>query len=108
MPRDPTIEKLRADADAIRAFGVTALYLYGSTARDDAGASSDVDLFADVDYQRFGFVPFMDLRDYLSTLLGCKVDFTTRNALHPDLRDRIISSAIKVFGDDAVSPVAAE
>ena len=107
MRRDLVIEKLRAQADAIRAYGVTALYLYGSTARDDADEASDVDLFADVDYQRFGFIPFMDLRDYFATLFGCKVDFTTRNALHPDLRDRIISSAIKVFGDAAVSPVAA-
>ena len=108
MRRNLVIETLRAHADAIRARGVTALYLYGSTARDDAGDKSDVDLFADVDYQRFGFIPFMDLRDYLAGLLGCKVDFTTRNALHPDLRDRITSSAIKVFGDAAVSPVAAE
>jgi predicted nucleotidyltransferase len=107
MRRDLVIEKLRAHADAIRAHGVTALYLYGSTARGDAGAGSDVDLFADVDYQRFGFIPFMDLRDYFATLLDCKVDFTTRSALHPDLRDRIIPSAIKVFGDAAVSPVAA-
>jgi uncharacterized protein len=93
------IEKLRGHADAIRAHGVTALYLYGSTARDDAAETSDIDLFADVDYQRFGFIPFMDLRDYLAGLLGGRVDFTTRNALHPDLRDRITSSAIKVFGD---------
>ena len=102
------IEKLHAHADAIRARGVTALYLYGSTARDDAGETSDVDLFADVDYQRFGFIPFMDLRDYLAGLLGCKVDFTTRNALHPDLREWITSSATRVFGDAAVSPVAAD
>jgi uncharacterized protein len=108
MRRDVVIEKLRAHADAIRAQGVTALYLYGSTAREAAGDASDVDLFADVDYQRFGFIPFMDLRDYLATLLNCRVDFTTRNALHPDLRDRIIRSAVKVFGDAAVSPVAAE
>jgi predicted nucleotidyltransferase len=53
----------------------------------------------DVDYQRFGFIPFMDLRDYLAGLLGCKVDFNTRNALHPELRDRIKPWAIKVFGD---------
>jgi hypothetical protein len=108
MRRDAVIEKLRAHADTIRAHGVTALYLYGSTAREDATEASDVDLFADVDYQRFGFIPFMDLRDYLSNLLGCKVDFTTRSALHPDLRNRITSSAVKVFGDAAVSPVAAE
>jgi uncharacterized protein len=108
MHRDLVIEKLRTHADAIRAYGVTTLYLYGSTARGDAGEASDVDLFADVDYQRFGFIPFMDLRDYLATLLDCKVDFTTRNALHADLRDRVIRSAIKVFADDALSPVAAE
>jgi len=47
----------------------------------------------------------MDLRDYLARLLDRKVDFTTRNSLHPDLRDRITSSAIKVFGDAAVSPL---
>jgi uncharacterized protein len=108
MRRNLVIDKLRSHADAIRAHGVTALYLYGATARDDAGESSDVDLFADVDYQRFGFIPFMDLRDYLAELLDRKVDFTTRNALHPDLRDRITSSAIKVFGDAAVSSAAAE
>jgi len=108
MRRDLVIEKLRTHADAIRAYGVTALYVYGSTARDAAGENSDVDLFADVDYQRFGFIPFMDLRDYLGTLLDAKVDFTTRNALHPDLRERITSSAVKVFGDAAVSPAAAE
>ena len=108
MRRNQVIDKLRSHADAIRARGVTALYLYGSTARDDAGENSDVDLFADVDYQRFAFIPFMDLRDYLSKLLDRKVDFTTRNALHPDLRDRITFSAIKVFGDAALSPAAAE
>jgi len=108
MRRSQVIDKLRFHADAIRGHGVIALYLYGSAARDDAGENSDVDLFADVDYQRFGFIPFMDLRDYLAKLLDRKVDFTTRNALHPDLRDRITSSAIKVFGDAAVSPAAAE
>ncbi len=108
MQRSDVIEKLRAHAEVIRGHGVTALYLYGSTAREDAGQASDVDLFADVDYERFGFIPFMDLRDYLAGLLGTKVDFTTRNALHPDLRDRIVRSAIKVFGDAMVSPVAAE
>jgi uncharacterized protein len=108
MRRTQVIEKLRDHADAIRGHGVTALYLYGSAARDAAGENSDVDLFADVDYQRFGFIPFMDLRDYLAKLLDRKVDFTTRNALHPDLRERITSSAIRVFGDAAVSPAAAE
>ena len=103
MGRNDVISELRTRADAIRAFGVTALYLYGSAARDELTSSSDVDLFADVDYARFGFVPFMDLREFLQGILGRDVDFTTRNALHPDLKDRIVRSAIKVFSGSVSS-----
>ena len=90
----------------IRAFGVTGLYVYGSAARDSLSAESDVDLFADVDYDRFGFVSFMNLREFLKDLLNRKVDFTTRNALHADLKEGIVRSAIPVF-DEAADPVAA-
>ena len=99
---------LRAHADDIRRRGVTTLYLYGSFARDQGTERSDVDLFADVDYSRFGFVPFMDLRADLAIWLGRKVDFTTRNGLHRDLRDRVARSAIKVFDDGPVHSIAAE
>jgi predicted nucleotidyltransferase len=86
---------------------VTALYLYGSFARDEATERSDVDLFADVDYSRFGFVPFMDLRGDFATWLSRKVDFTTRNGLHRDLRNRVVRSAIKVFDDGSIHSIAA-
>ncbi len=108
MRREDVIAKLRAHADAIASFGVTTLYLYGSVARDQAGDQSDVDLFADVDYDRFGFVSFMDLREFLASLLGRKVDFTTRQALHPDLKERIVRSAIKVLDNASVDPVPVE
>jgi predicted nucleotidyltransferase len=108
MRRNDVIRTLRAHADTIRGYGVTALYLYGSTARDQAGDQSDIDLFADVDYTRFGFVPFMDLRELLAEVFGRPVDFTTRRALHPDLRDRIIPSAIKVFDNESVDSIAAQ
>jgi predicted nucleotidyltransferase len=108
MRRADVIETLRAHAEAIRAFGVTELYLYGSAARDEAGADSDIDLFVEVDYDRFGFVPFMDLREFMRKLFGRKVDLTTRNALHPDLKDNIVRSAIKVFDEESVDSVPAE
>ena len=108
MTQHEALAILRAHADDIRRRGVTALYLYGSTARGEATHTSDIDLFADVDYGRFGFVPFMDLREELATWLGRKVDFTTRNGLHRDLRDRIARSAITVFDDAAIHSTAAE
>jgi uncharacterized protein len=88
--------------------GVTELYLYGSAARDEVGAESDIDLFVDVDYDRFGFVGFMDLREFMRTIFGRKVDLTTRNALHPDLKEDIVRSAIKVFDEQKADPIAAE
>jgi uncharacterized protein len=108
MTQREALTILRAHADDIRRRGVTALYLYGSFARNEAAEQSDVDLFADVDYGRFGFVPFMDLREEFATWLGRKVDFTTRNGLHRDLRDRIARSAIEVFNDAAVHSITAE
>src|SRR5690348_14092121 len=86
MDRREVLEILRAHADDIRRKGVIALYLYGSYARDQGTESSDVDLYAEVDYSRFGFVPFMDLREDLARWLGRRVDFTTHNGLHSDLR----------------------
>ena len=97
MTQREAIAILRAHADDIRRRGVTALYLYGSFARDEATDRADVDLLADVDYDRFGFASFMDLREDFATWLGRKVDFTTRNGLHRDLGDRIVRSAIPVY-----------
>ncbi|TMI98672.1 MAG: DNA polymerase III subunit beta [Alphaproteobacteria bacterium] len=108
MTKHEVLAVLRAHADDIRRRGVGALYLYGSMARDEATERSDIDLFADVDYDRFGFVPFMDLREDLAAWLGRKVDFTTWNGLHHDLRDRIAHSAITVFKDAAIHSTAAE
>ena len=41
MTRHEAIDRLRAHADAIKAIGATSLYLYGSTARDEAGVVAD-------------------------------------------------------------------
>ncbi|MFZ4806420.1 MAG: nucleotidyltransferase family protein [Hyphomicrobiaceae bacterium] len=49
MRRDDLIAKLKANADVIHSDGVGGLYLFGSHARDEATATSDVDLFFDRD-----------------------------------------------------------
>src|SRR4249920_3399986 len=98
MRKDDVIRMLQAHASEIRSHGVTALFLYGSAARDEAGEQSDIDLFADVDYRRFGFVPFMDVREMLADLFGRPVDFTTRRALQPGLKQQIVANAVPVFG----------
>ena len=45
MNRTDALDKLHQHADAVRGMGATALYLFGSTVRDEAQAASDLDLF---------------------------------------------------------------
>ena len=44
MKRSIVISRLKAMEARIRAYGVDALYLYGSHARDEAGEGSDIDI----------------------------------------------------------------
>lgn len=97
MRRDETTAMLLANADKLRAAGVGALYLFGSTARGDADPQSDVDLFFDPADPRLNLFGVMAVRDEVETLLGCKADVMTRGSLHPYLRQRIEAEAMQVF-----------
>ena len=98
MRRYDTIARLKATEPALRALGVAALYLFGSHARDQAGPDSDVDVFIDLPPDRsFGFLHYMDAFDVLRGSVGDKVDYGTRNGLHPLLRPAIEREAIRIF-----------
>lgn len=98
MTRQEAIEKLKSQADAIRALGATSLYLFGSVARDEAGPESDLDLFIDYDAsKKFSLIDLVGIKLHLEDELSADVDVTTRNSLHPRLKDGIESSAIRIF-----------
>ena len=98
MRRDEVIARLRAAEPEIRAHGVDGLWLFGSVARDEARAASDVDLFVDPDpARRFGFDEFMAIHELLQERLGPDIDYTTRQGLHRRLRAGIEKTAIRVF-----------
>jgi uncharacterized protein len=82
----------------VKAFGATALYLFGSTVRGNATVSSDIDLFIDYDpASRFSLVELVGIKQHLEGRLGVAVDLTTRDSLDPALRARIEALAEKVF-----------
>lgn len=98
MNRTDAISRLRQSADAVKGMGATALYLYGSTARDEAQAASDLDLFIDYDPKtRFSLLDLVGIKQFLEEELAIDIDITTRNSLHPMLRADIEQSAIRVF-----------
>jgi predicted nucleotidyltransferase len=98
MRRDDAIARLKAAEPAIRALGASALYLYGSHARDEARQDSDVDVFIDKDPARpFGFDAFMNIYFKLQDTLGTDVGYTTRDGLVAFYRPAIEREAIRIF-----------
>lgn len=73
--------------------GVTAVRVFGSFARDEAGPESELDLLIEAGEHRTPFFPGGLLAD-LEQELGRKVDVTSAEALHPALRDKILREAV--------------
>ena len=97
MKRADAISLLQAHEAQLKQLGVLTLYMFGSTAREEAREGSDVDLFFDYDKGKLGLFQLMDVKEYTSGILGCKADIMTRDSIHRVLRDEIESSAIRVF-----------
>jgi len=76
-------------------YGVKSLALFGSVARDEASANSDVDLLVDFD-RPVGLFGLFALQDYLETILGCSVDLGTPNSLKPRIREKVLSESMYV------------
>jgi predicted nucleotidyltransferase len=76
-------------------FSVKSLSLFGSVARNEATAESDVDLLVEFD-RPVGYFGLFALQDHLEKLLGCHVDLGTLNSLKPNIRERVLGELIRV------------
>jgi predicted nucleotidyltransferase len=97
MKRGEAIGRLKAHEAELKRLGVERLYLFGSTARDDATESSDVDLFFDYEKGKFGLFELMDVKEYAAGILGRPTDIMTRDSLHKAIRQRVEATAVRVF-----------
>ncbi len=95
-----TLARLRARRDEIlrvvAAHDARNVRVFGSVARGDADAGSDVDLLVDIVTDAKGFAYFgllEDLRRALVSTLGCEVDVVDSAGLNR-LRDPILREAV--------------
>ena len=89
MRRDGVIQRWRANAEDLKSLGVRSVFLFGSTARDQARPESDIDVFVEYDRDRFGLIELVGVQHRVSEVLGRPVDVTTRDGLHPSFRETI-------------------
>ncbi|MFW5641083.1 MAG: nucleotidyltransferase family protein [Thermodesulfobacteriota bacterium] len=78
-----------------RDYGVVSMGIFGSYARGEAAADSDIDIL--VEFNRpIGFFKFLELEERLSQWLGKEVDLVTKAALKPRIGRRILTEAVTV------------
>jgi predicted nucleotidyltransferase len=76
-------------------YGVTELGIFGSVARGDNTEKSDIDILVTIS-KPMGYFEFIDLEEYLTELLGKKVDLVTKRALNRHIKDDILQQVTYV------------
>lgn len=76
-------------------YGLKEIAVFGSYARNEQNEKSDVDIL--VDFKKsIGLLRFIELENYLSDLLGVKVEIVTRKALKPFIGKHILQEFVKI------------
>lgn len=76
--------------------GVTRSSVFGSYARGENNKNSDIDLLIDFPRGK-GLFEYVDLQDKLTEAIGRKVDLVTYDAIHPLLKDRILTEQVQIL-----------
>ncbi len=95
MNIEAILDKLSNNQHLLQKHCVKNIRLFGSIARGEADAESDVDVLVEFEpAAQIGLFEFSRLRHELSQLLGCDVDLVTPNALRKEMKEEILKEAI--------------
>ena len=76
-------------------FKVKTIGVFGSYVRGEQKEGSDLDVLVEFE-EPVGLFEFMALENYLSDLLGVKVDLVSKKALKPHIGKRILEEVIMI------------
>jgi predicted nucleotidyltransferase len=94
VTREEVQRRLSEQRDDLAKLGVRSLDIFGSVARGESAPDSDVDLLVEFD-RPIGLLHFFHVQRRLEQILGCRVDLVMREAVKPQLRDRIFREAVR-------------
>lgn len=98
MDKQTVISTLLAHQTELKELGIDHLTLFGSVARDEAGADSDVDLLATFNKAKaLSLLKVVGIQRKILGILGCPVDLGSTTAVKPRLKPHIEPDLIDVF-----------
>ena len=94
--RDEILDILRSlKNDLTSRYRVRSIGVFGSFARKEAGADSDVDILVDFNPGADLF-DLIELSQYLEEKIGRRVDLATPRALRPEIREGVFRDVVYV------------
>ena len=91
------IVKLRKEFPRLQTqFKVSSLEIFGSFVRGEQKENSDLDVLVTFSDPPSLFT-FIELEDYLSNLLGIKIDLVMKSALKANIKQRILPEVLPVI-----------
>ncbi len=81
--------------DIAERFKVKEIGVFGSYVRGEQDRKSDIDVLVSFT-EPIGLFQFMELEEYLGSILGTKVDLVSKKALKPYIGARILKEAVFV------------
>src|SRR6202158_6098485 len=98
MNSSEAIETLRRSEPDLRARGVRRAAVFGSVARGDSRAGSDIDIMVEIDPEAHLTVfDYAGLKDYIASLFDGPVEVVHRDGLNPYVGPAATADAIYAF-----------
>ncbi len=77
-------------------YKVASLGVFGSYARGEPRGRSDLDLLVEFNDPKLSLLKLIEMENYLSDLLGIKVDLVEKSGLKPRIGQRILREVVSV------------
>lgn len=82
------VATIRKNSKKLKELKVIRLSVFGSFARGEQRASSDIDLLVEFS-ENVGFFHFFDVKVFLESILGRAVDLVVEDAIRPEFQNKI-------------------